>query len=785
LQAVGLHGDRLAIKPVQNGFLRNATADDTAGPPVLYNNAAFYDGAQYWRFDASAIITGDKLTEGKTYVLTPVAKDQPGNQTGQSGPGDSDPDGGTPVAFTWDKTPPATAVASHANGSKIGPAQAWFCATSADAVAGVNRVEYAIQRISDGQWWNGGADASQPSAWGAEPGDRPDAAFNGPNCPANQYAFQGPAFPGLHGLQYRIIFRGCDAAGGTANTDCDASAKDANYNGMAGYALAEGVEFSTVTVDAQSPTSSVSSPADGTDQKLVTLLSGAASDAATGNSGLGSVKVQISSKTGLGNACDGSQGTPVDGTCKYWDGSVWIDPAGGAPPAASFLATDPPGNAVNWTYTVGGGLAFMNDRTFRVVARAADTKGNEANGTPMTFYFDTAAPAASVASVPAGAYRRSLTSAAGISCTKCVVGEASDTGSGSIASGAGGGTQLAFYSASTTKYWKPADGDFTSTPLVWLNSNYNGVQYWSYDATAIVDAAKLVEGNSYQLTPISQDRAGNRTGQASPSESANAPGGATVTFTWDQTPPVTAVVSQGHNTTIGAGRTWFCAMSADALQGAAGVDRVEYAIQKVTGGDYWQDWSGHAEPDASQASAWAAGEPDGGNWPDTAYNGPNCPANQYAFQGPTFPGLHGQQFRVIFRGCDKAGNTANTNCAAAAKDVNYNGMTGFPLADGQERITVTVDAQTPTSSVSSPADTSFKNAPPVVTGAASDAASGNSGLSAVTLLIAYRTDAGTLSECDASPVDANCRYWTGAWTGPSGVNLPAGAWRPSDAPGNA
>ena len=120
--------------------------------------------------------------------------------------------------FWWDVVKPTTSISSPVHLGTLGQGATTFYGGYYDAHSGVNRVEYQLQRQSDGAFWLGGTN------WGAQPANWPDAQLW-----ASSWTVTSPAFSfSDSGISYVMYTRPCDNGGDQAETGCAAPAQLAN-----------------------------------------------------------------------------------------------------------------------------------------------------------------------------------------------------------------------------------------------------------------------------------------------------------------------------------------------------------------------------------------------------------------------------------------------------------------------------------------------------------------------------------------------------------------------------
>ncbi len=141
--------------------------DKTTG--LYWSGSAFLSGSQMWYVAAGtypfAFSVNMPMTDGHKYDASARSSDTVGDYSASY----------ATYTFTYDASPPALALLHPADGGNIYSAN-YFGGTVADSTSGVQQVEAAVRRVSDGKWW----DPSQ-SAWMAARAAIPagnDAAWN-------------------------------------------------------------------------------------------------------------------------------------------------------------------------------------------------------------------------------------------------------------------------------------------------------------------------------------------------------------------------------------------------------------------------------------------------------------------------------------------------------------------------------------------------------------------------------------------------------------------------------
>ncbi len=374
--------------------------------------------------------------------------------------------------FYWDVVKPTTSITSPVDTGTLGPGATTFYGGMYDKHSGVNRVEYQLQRMSDGLYWLGGAN------WGGQPANWPDA-----NLWPSSWTVTSPVFlVSDSGISYVLSTRACDNGGDTANTNCAAAAKLANVE----MVFTVGINTVTFIVDAISPLSGVSVPS----QSMLNLLP-TISGTATDLSAIALTEVAIASSAG--GSCAG--GNP-DGTCRWWShaGLNWVA-------FATFTPTTVSGSP--WSYTVPGVIGFVDGRDYQIIPRATDLVGNRAEGPRRTFTWDVSAPLGNI-TVPS--------SGTAVTSINAISGTATD-----LAPGLPNQAEIYIRRAGTSLYWDPngvaglANQFNPSGPAIWFllaDSASDGL--WTYNSAPV----PWINGLYYNISTRIRDFATNEAGQS-------------------------------------------------------------------------------------------------------------------------------------------------------------------------------------------------------------------------------------------------------------------------------
>jgi hypothetical protein len=127
--------------------------------------------SQTWTFpfNAAQMTTPFADVTGSSFTVWATASNQDLDQFNNSAPFESSWTLVSQATFYWDVDPPTTTITSPLSLSTLGQGATTFFGGMYDANSGINRVEYEIQRQSDGLFWLGG------TLWGGQPGVWPAA----------------------------------------------------------------------------------------------------------------------------------------------------------------------------------------------------------------------------------------------------------------------------------------------------------------------------------------------------------------------------------------------------------------------------------------------------------------------------------------------------------------------------------------------------------------------------------------------------------------------------------
>jgi len=340
----------------------------------------------------------------------------------------------------------------------------------------------------------------------------------------------------------------------------------------------------------------------------------------------------------------------------YWDGGSWT--AGSA-----WLTLNPTyGTFSSNTWQAASSLPTWTNGAYTIDCRAIDNDYTETAGAGENFTLDNTAPTSSV-TTPANA--------GWIQSVPAIDGSASDAESG---------LQLVEIRImrSDSKYWS---GSIWDTPETWFPAT--GTTSWSFNASGV----GFVTGYTYTIVSRAKDNASN----------TETPGSGN-TFTFDDVAPTSSISVPVTANSYNA----MTSISGSANDPHSGVTEVQVSIKRTSDNYYWDG-----------TSTWVVSQ----TW--LTVTGTN--SWSYDASGVTWTSGN---YTVISRAQDNASNTETPGAG----------------------ITFTFDNTAPTSSVTSPAGSSFQNAVATISGTASDA--------------------NTVSQVDITIQRiGDSQYWTGAGWG--------------------
>ncbi|MBV9468514.1 MAG: Ig-like domain repeat protein, partial [Abitibacteriaceae bacterium] len=293
-----------------------------------------------------------------------------------------------------------------------------------------------------------------------------------------------------------------------------------------------------VTVDATAPQVSIASPANNVYVRKFPVVVGKADDN-PGGTGIDHVDLMIKRYDGV-----------------YWNGTLWTE----APSVLETLRSND-----DWSFTTEASpIAGLSDGQYTLTAIAYDKAGGSSSAS-RTLVLDSTAPQAPIITTP--------TNNTFVKRFGTIQGLASDNVSGNgvtRATGVNGSgvshVDLNIQRRSDGKWW--SGGSWSDTPIGIPTSFANGK--WTRNSG--FPAGSYLSDGQYTITPITYDKAGNRTV------------GSSTTLTVDETAPNLTFVRPGLNSG---------AKSVPVVQGTvddgtgSGVKEVTLSIQRRTDGKYW------------------------------------------------------------------------------------------------------------------------------------------------------------------------------------------------------
>ncbi|MFA5858611.1 MAG: Ig-like domain repeat protein, partial [Elusimicrobiota bacterium] len=448
-------------------------------------------------------------TSGKKYLVIAKSRDRAWNWQTIFVSGTSS------NTFTIDNTGPETLVTLPSSGSNFN-SLTFISGTAADKPnSGANNnnvgmnvsgwVKLTIENVTDSKYYDGSNFGS------TEVSTRTAYALN-----ANLTEWRYPETGNLNWVsdkQYSVRTWSADDVG----NEEDASVKYTLY------------------YDTTPPVSRVTTPGDGTTQKVLTVIGGTANGYYTG---LSKVEVKVSSYNGTSDV--------YTWTGSSWSPNVhWVDCAND---------TSGIGNAtVNWTY---GGISWNDGARYRIISRGYDNAGNyDIVLSTVVFWYDTSAPVSRL-TVPG----ESGTGYYGPANTLLTL-------SGTSADNLSGVDKVytRIYNETDNSYYHPGSTSWEVGVSSWLVSV--DTDPWKHASPSYSD--KKV----YKIYSRAVDWAGNL-GEWT-----------TGTFRWDETLPkswLTSPSTHYHNTLSQLAGT-----SSDAETNASGLDIEQLAIQDVGDSGLW------------------------------------------------------------------------------------------------------------------------------------------------------------------------------------------------------
>ncbi len=541
-----------------------------------------------------------------------------------------------------DSTPPTTAsVTTPADGSvfRAATVPSTFSGSAADNAGGLglsaNSTTFTLKRSTDNNFWNG-------STWQA-------SAFN---LATTHTATTSNTSVGWTNSATLPTW----SAQPDAVYTVQATATDANGNSFTGSANA-------FTLDKTNPTSAlVTSPSTGAVFRAATVpatFTGSAAD----NAG------------GAGLAANSTTFTLQRPDNTYWNGSTWQ--AGVFNLATTNAATT--GSAASpWTSNVTmPAWASQPDGTYTVTTTATDKAGNPFTGSSITFTLDKTNPiTASVTAPASGSIFRAATAPSSFG------GSAADNLNGSGL--AANSTTFTLQRSSDNNFWNGSTWQISALALSTTHSatTSNTAAIWTSNVT--MPAWASTTDGTYTVTATATDKAGNTFT------------GAAITFTLDNTKPVTATVTAPANGATLKASSVPATFSGSAADNAGGVglaaNTATFTLQRPDN-TYWT------------GSAWQAGVFNLATTHSATSSGTAATWTSNVTM-PTWSGQPNGVYTVKATATDKAGNA----------------FTG-------SAITFTLDNTAPTGSITAPAAGTIGGTVAVTSSDAAD--TGGSGLASV------------------------------------------------------
>ncbi|MCX5789914.1 MAG: hypothetical protein NTX64_15635 [Elusimicrobia bacterium] len=466
-----------------------------------------------WTFNSSYLLSQlNALPSGTSIQIVARARDLANNYTGQTSTSDAAAAGGPLVLFTWDTDLPTTTIRwpkpSASPYPTLGLGTSVFSLVAADPTSGINRLEYLIQRSSDGYFWDGAGNwqSAMPSPW---PTATLVSSGTAMNPHSSTFSLTSPPFANADNTHsFVLMARACDLTGDVTSPDCSYPAKQTNVSPVAS---------SSFTILTGLPLSSISNIANNSIVNTVATLTGSA--AASYGGTISTVAVQILDDT-------------TAGSYKYWDGAnlQWVSDA-------TFTAV---GN-LTWSYTLPTTPPPLTDgHHYTATPWASDTLGNQSIGGPIGFWYSVSWPTATV-TTPANSTYTAVSAIPAISGTASPIGTLSYTEL-YIKQGVGAGAG---------SYWDPNNvtglgaNQFNAagSPLwfQWTTGNSPNLGSWSYNSSGVAWNG----AQTYTIGVRVTDVAGNKTNQASPASAGNA-AGFTANVNFDVVKPTAVIVTPAN-----------------------------------------------------------------------------------------------------------------------------------------------------------------------------------------------------------------------------------------------
>ncbi|MEO0223494.1 MAG: hypothetical protein ABIL76_00175, partial [candidate division WOR-3 bacterium] len=310
----------------------------------------------------------------------------------------------------------------------------------------------------------------------------------------------------------------------------------------------------------------------------------------------------------------------------WWDGTGWnmgLDADSAWLTVSSFT---PPGD---WTLWYATFTSWMSGYVYRIEARAWDTANNYSTVySTAIFRYDTTKPETYISFPQNATFIGALT---------VISGTAKDLPEQSGAYYGPSGLyniRIAVRNNQTGLWWSGTG--FTALSLT--ERPVSGLDSWTFSE---INSASLVSGVSYYITARAEDNAGN------PQSSVGSPGNRedwysvrSVTFTFDNTAPISKIEFPADN---GAYNTPFTILSGTSVDATAGVNKVEISIQNLTdtGVPYWNHDLGIWESNAPVE-----------RWITISTSGVGGEVVRWVYQNASIYWTDGRIYRVRVRGYD-------------------------------------------------------------------------------------------------------------------------------------
>ncbi|MEK7422439.1 MAG: hypothetical protein AAB131_01230, partial [Actinomycetota bacterium] len=699
ISASGMAGVELSILQLTGAnagqyFAANGAPPGFSNPveATSWSTAAVH--ASSWTYATTALVAA--FENGALYNIRVRAVDAAGNvQGGFAFPTSS-------RTFAWDNSAPSVAVTFPAEDSNWTPTSLTVLSgTAREEPTGVGQVNACFLQVNDDvdielsyvvgastvYWTNAGWSAPDVPGVVGRPIELAGSTtfwrlipkpIDDGAAPVNSWQFAGER---VFRLRARARDKGVDGTG-------------ALNRSVSGYFGDDGAgDYLTFVMDHTPPVSTMTWPLNGNFVNAISSITGTANAAV---SGINKVEIKITTNNATG---------------PWWNGSSYVFSETWSTTTVTGSSWEFPGTRLD-----NLSAAFSDHVRYYIYSKVTDNAGNvETSPTIFGFTYDSSGPdlAVSFPTPPSGSYYSNATgSTRRVDLTSGTVADSGANASGvsevwvAISSGSGVNTMW-WCDATATGPGCPVAGAFSKGPqaaIYWSTSVYKGGASWTYTHANL--PAALSNGIQYKTYVRARDVAGTWTG--------NVPDNPEVSqlYFYDDVVPAVALekpISAYHNRTL----TVLSGTAQDVGVVSAGVNTVQVAVRQI-GTGWWNFTS------------------------NTAFNVAD-PTTVDAWTNATLTNLGGGLFRwdVVFS-TGRYTTGLNYQVVARPKDFATNVAQGAPA--GGEGNTFKFDDVAPVVVSTFPVNNSFKNAVTMgaLAGTASDAATGNTGLTSVRILLKAR-----------------------------------------------